>query len=127
MKFVPYDPFWLSKNLKPGVIEIVVEQYVAGRVSRIGETLIRKAHLSNDDKASLLRALVCTYAGMSLESIVSAHRNKRGRKKAVSPLRIHVTHPEPGVLRRYCGADTVAWMDEVVSEDHFRAMQERLQ
>ena len=38
-----------------------------------------------------------------------------------SSLRMIVSYPESGVLRTYCGMDTMAWLDWVVDPKKFRS------
>jgi hypothetical protein len=122
-----YEGYRLSQNLKPGFVELVVEEYHAGRRRRLFEMLFPKSRISGDQATAMLKALVCRFSGktgLGFEQIVSAFLNKRGRKPISSdPFQITISYPEPGVKRQYCGTDTIAWIDEVIVPSKFRAVE----
>jgi hypothetical protein len=70
----------------------------------------------------LLRALVIRFPALSAETIVRSHLNKRGRIPSADngDFLGHVAHPEPGVIRYYCGGNVVAWSDQVIVPSQFR-------
>jgi hypothetical protein len=113
----------LCPELGPFETCIVLEQYVNGTFERQFHMHVPSRRLSTDSKSALLRSLVMRFygrEGMGAEHIVHLHLNKRGKNPPQSSLPFNHTHPEPGVLRIYCGADTVAWADEVVLPSKFR-------
>ena len=78
-------------------------------------------HDSFEAGMEVLRTLVARHEGLTAPDIIRCHLNSRGRNPAaVRRLEIHVEYPEPGVIRRYCGGDVLAWMDEVVGSTEFR-------
>jgi hypothetical protein len=78
--------------------------------------------LSNDARTDLLFAMVIRFSGFSAETIVRCYLNKRGRTPPADEghLRCAVSYPEPGVMRCYCGTDTIAWSDQVNRKEVFR-------
>jgi hypothetical protein len=72
----------------------------------------------------MLKAFVVRFDGFSgfgPDMIVDAYLNSRGKDpRDLGVFQIHVAYPEPGVIRRYCGTDTRAWVDEVISSRDFR-------
>jgi len=74
-------------------------------------------------RANVLRALVMHFSGMDAKSIVHCHLNRRGRSPAFNNnLFMVASHPEAGVLRIYCGANTKAWADHVIVPTKFRSV-----
>ena len=114
----------LCPDLCPNELCIVVEQYREGTFERQFHEHIPRSRLSSKSKVELLRALVIRFygfSGMGAEQIIRAHLNQRGKTpSANAALRIHTSYPEAGVLRRHCGGDTAAWIDEVVLTSSFR-------
>jgi hypothetical protein len=116
-----YENYRLCDELKPSEICLVVQQYKEGPFLRVFYKHIPRSRLSNDEHANLLRALVISFSAMSAEMIVSCHLNRRGRKPdGLGPLPFFTSYPEPGVLRKYCGTDTTAWLDQVIAPSKFR-------
>jgi hypothetical protein len=72
----------------------------------------------------MLKAFVVRFDGFSgfgPDLIVDSYLNSRGRDpQNLGVFQISVARPEPGVIRRYCGTDTRAWIDEVISSEKFR-------
>ena len=65
-------------------------------------------------------------AGPSAEQIVSVYLNASGDKPPpTNNFTIVTSHPEPGVVRSYCGSATVAWSDHVFARSQFRRPQTR--
>ena len=60
---------------------------------------------------------------MGPEHIVQLHLIDRKKKTALNSLSIHHSRPEPGVLRFYCGSNTVAWADQVIAPTKFRSIK----
>jgi hypothetical protein len=83
--------------------------------------------LPDPSRLDLLRALVARFSartGPSAEQIVRSYLNANG--EAILPpndLTIVTSHPEPGVVRCYCGSATVAWSDHVFARKQFRLPQ----
>jgi hypothetical protein len=117
------DNSTLCATLTPSEVCLVVEQYREGRFSREFHEHVPKSRLSKEGRLHLLRALVVHFSQMGPETIVRCYLNKRGRNpEAVNGFPFHVTYPERGVLRTYCGANTNAWSDEVIAPADFRKM-----
>ena len=53
-------------------------------------------------------------------TIVRSFLNDRGKNPSADNFNWHMTYPEPGVLRKYCGGHAFAWADEVVLPSSFR-------
>ena len=116
-----YENHKLCDSLKPREICLVVEQYTKGVFIRKHHEHVPKSRLSNDARINLLRALVIHFSKVGAETIVRCYVNKRvGEPLADNRLRITTSYPEPGVLRQYCGSNTVAWSDEVIGPNKFR-------
>jgi hypothetical protein len=116
-----FDNYNLCDSLTPLDTCFVVEKYDNGTFIRKFHEHVPKSRLSADARTSVLRALVMHFSGMGAESIVRCHLNKRGRTPAFdNRLFMVVSYPEPGVLRTYCGANTIAWSDQVIVPTKFR-------
>jgi len=119
--------FKLCPDLQPDDVCLVVEQYREGGFERRFHKHVPRARLSDEAKADLLRALVERFserAGPSAEQIVGFYLNANGeRPPAINHLTIVTSHPEPGVVRSYCGSATVAWSDHVFARRQFRIPQ----
>jgi hypothetical protein len=119
-----YEPYKLCCELKPSDWCFVIEQYVEGNFERQFHQHVPRSRLSVPVAMNLLQALVVRFdgrTGMGADQIVSAYLNKRGRTPSASvALRIITSYPEPGVIRRYCGANTKAWADQVIAKWDFR-------
>lgn len=115
-----YERHKPCSSLEPPEICFVVEQYREGIYLRKFHEHIKKSRVSRDAQINLLRALVIHFSGISAETIVRCHLNSRGDRD--NSLRIVTSYPEPAVLRFYCGSDTVAWSDQVIVPEKFRAL-----
>ena len=117
-----YENHKLCAELKPKEICLVLEQYTQGKFIRQYHEHVPAYRLSNDSRTNLLCALVIRFSGLDAETIVRCHLNTRGKKPPtdVGHLRCAVSRPERGVLRCYCGTDTIAWSDQVIRASEFR-------
>lgn len=116
-----YENHKLCPDLKASDICLVVERYENGPMVRVFHEHVPKYRLSNESRFFLLRALVTHFSGMAPESIVAGYLNGRGKKpERRLVFQIQTEYPEAGVVRRYCGANTIAWSDEVISPGKFR-------
>jgi hypothetical protein len=115
-----YENQKLCEKLKPEEICLVVEQYKEGNFERQYHEHVRKHRLSENALRNLLMALVLKFENTEPRTIVRAHLNDRGKAPLAYKLMWHVTYPEPGVLRKYCGTNTCAWADLVISAGRFR-------
>jgi hypothetical protein len=117
-----YNNFKLCDKLKARQICIVVERYGDGQYTREFHEHVPSVRLSNDSRVHLLRALVIRFSPFSAETVVRCHLNGRGRIPPADHgnLRFHITYPEPGVLRSYCGTNILAWSDQVIVPSQFR-------
>ncbi len=116
-----YENFKLCPDLKPGELCLVIEQYVEGQFQRCYHRHIRQHRLSDLSRRALLRSLVIKQSHMHEDHILACHVNSRGKNpSADGSLGINTSYPEPGVIRTYCGANSVAWIDAVIVADQFR-------
>ena len=115
-----YENHKLCERLKPKEICLVVEQYKEGIFEQQYHEHIPKHRLSECALKKLLQALVLKFENNEPGTIVRSHLNERGKEPRAYKLMWHVTYPEPGVLRKYCGTNTQAWADQVISPDKFR-------
>jgi hypothetical protein len=116
-----YDNHKLCGELKSKEICLVVEQYHEGKIERKYHQHVAKHGLSETSLQFLLQALVMKFENNEPLTIVRSFLNDRGENPSARKFMWHVTYPEPGVLRKYCGGDTSAWADEVVLPSSFRA------
>jgi hypothetical protein len=119
--------FKLCPDLLASDVCLVVEQYREGGFERRFHKHVPRATLPDAARADLLRALVARFSertGPSAEQIISAYLNAGGDKPPLTNnLTIVTSHPEPGVVRSYCGSATVAWSDHVFARTQFRRPQ----
>ena len=115
-----YENHKLCDSLKPSEICLVVEQYTKRMYIRKFHRHVPKHRLSNNARINLLRTLVLHFSGASAEAIVSSSLNERGRSPPATTIRCLTGYPEPGVLRTYCGINTIAWSDQVIAPWEFR-------
>ena len=116
-----YENYKLCSQLKTKECRIVLEQYSNRRFDRVFHQHVRSSRLSRSSKIELLKALVVRHTPLSSEAIVSAYVNGRGDEPSRSGhFRIVIRYPEAGAMRTYCGANTVAWIDDVISPSDFR-------
>ena len=109
-----YESHKLCESLKPKEICLVVEQYKEGSFERQFHEHVPKHRLSESALQNLLEALVLKFENNEPRTIVRSHLNERGKEPPSHKLMWHVTCPEPGVLRKYCGTNTYAWADAVI-------------
>jgi hypothetical protein len=119
--------FKLCPDLHPDDVCLVVEQYREGDFERRFHKHVPRALLADRARAELLRALVGRFSdrtGLSAEQIVSAYLNAGVETPPPgNSFTIVTSHPEPGVVRSYCGSATVAWSDHVFARRQFRRPQ----
>ena len=117
----------LCPDLLASDVCLVVEQYREGGFERRFHKHVPRASLPDSARAELLRALVGRFSertGLSAEQIVSTYLNAGSDKPPpTNNLTIVTSHPEPGVVRSYCGSATVAWSDHVFARRQFRRPQ----
>jgi hypothetical protein len=119
--------FKLCPDLQPSDVCLVVEQSRDGGYERRFHKHVPRDRLADPARLDLLRALVARFAaraGPNAVQIVSSYLNANG--EMISPpndLTIITSHPEPGVVRCYCGSATVAWSDHVFARKQFRLPQ----
>jgi hypothetical protein len=117
-----YENHKLCPDLKSKEICLVVEQYREGTIERKFHMHIPKHRISEDALAYLQKALVLKFEKNEPQTFVRGFLNKRGKNPSAHNLNFHTTYPEPGVLRKYCGGNTCAWADQVVSPSSFRVV-----
>jgi hypothetical protein len=119
--------FKLCPELEPADVCLVVEQYREGAFERRFHKHVPRERLPDEDRVELLRALVARFVartGAGAEQIVTSYLNANGQRPApANNLTIVTSHPEPGVIRCYCGSATVAWSDHVFARKQFRIPQ----
>ena len=119
-----YSGFELCTTLQTKQKCVRLRKYNAGQ----GEPFTDLFHehfpahrISDGDGVEMLKALVVRYQCADAAQIVRCYLNDRGGQPEHSEgLRITVEHPEPGVLRKYCGGDVQGWIDTVISPAVFR-------
>jgi hypothetical protein len=115
-----YENHKLCPDLKPKEICLVVEQYHEGTIERKYHLHVPQHRLSEVSLSYLLKALVLKFQNNEPLTIVRSFLNDRGKNPSAHNFNFHVTYPEPGVLRKYCGGDTCAWADQVIVVRHPR-------
>jgi hypothetical protein len=122
-----HGDFKLCPDLQPADVCLVVEQYREGAFERRFHKHVPRDRLTDDDRIELLRALVARFVartGPGTDQIVGSYLNANGqRPPPANNLKIVTSHPEPGVIRCYCGSATVAWSDHVFARKQFRIPQ----
>ena len=98
-----------------------LQRYNRGSFVELFHVHVPAHRISFERAIEVLRTLVARYSEFAAMDIVRCNLNRRGRNpEALRRLDIHVQYPEPGVIRRACGGDVVAFMDEVINPDRFR-------
>ena len=121
-----YENFRLCKTLTPSQKCVRLQVYWKGRVEQRFHKHVAVNRLAEKRIAEMLTTLVLRYEEAAGDRIVDAYLTRRGRAaKAAHPYWIHVTYPEPGVIRRYCGGNTLAWVDWVCRPEVFRRDSDR--
>lgn len=115
-----YENYKLYEKLKPKEICIVVEQYKEGIFERQYHEHVPMHRLSESALQNLLIALVLKFENNEPRTIVRSHLNDRGKEPPAHKFMWHVTYPEAGVIRKYCGTNTCAWADQVIIASKFR-------
>ena len=115
-----YENHKVCDSLKPSEICLVVEQYTEGIYILKFHAHVPKHRLIHSARTNLLRTLVLHFLGASAEAIVSSSLNERGRSPPTMTFPWATRYPEPGVLRSYCGTNTIAWSDQVITLKKFR-------
>jgi hypothetical protein len=115
-----YENHKLCDTLKPKEVCLLVEQYQAGYFERKFHEHVPKHRLSEEALQHLQKSLVLKFENREAQTIVRSHLNDRGEGAAILQTTVARHYPEPGVLRKYCGSNTVAWADIVVSAGKFR-------
>ena len=88
---------------------------------------VPRNRINAEETAEAIRALVIRFAMPSGSAILRALLNRRGDRPAASGLlHVHINYPEPGVERKVCGGDVIAWVDEVVNAGEFRQTAQSL-
>ena len=118
-----YSNVQICPDLTPDVKCIRVIEYNQGRFIKRFHKHVAKHKLAKGRHWALLRNLVLRYEEAGADQIVDVYLTRRGKASRVAHrFRIVVDHPEPGVVRDYCGSDVSAWIDTVVVSDHFRRL-----
>jgi hypothetical protein len=115
-----YDGYKLCETLKPKEYCIIVEQYKGGLFEQKFHEHIGAHRLSEESLQYLLPALVMKFEEMLAMTIFRSHLNRCGKNPPRQDFTWRVNYPEPGVLRKYCGTNTLAWADLVIRADQFR-------
>jgi hypothetical protein len=119
-----FDGYRLCPDLKPKEFCVVVEQYKEGNFERLFHTHISARRISSDNRRQMLKSLVAAHTPLWFDAIVTSFVNDRpGYPRPSNYLAMHVSCPERGVLRTYCGGNTKSWIDEVIAPQDFRANQ----
>ena len=118
--FIMYENHKLCEKLHPKEICLVVEQYNKGLFEQKYHEHVPQHRLSENSLKNLLQALVLKFENNEPRTIMRSHLNERGKEPPAYKLMWHVSRPEPGVLRKYCGTNTCAWADQVIRPSEFR-------
>lgn len=99
-----------------------LQRYNQGRFEELFHEHVPHHRIGMQNSTEVIRALVVRFDQFTAAEILRSHLNSRGAERSAvkNHLRVHVHYPEPGVVRRCCGSDTVAWMDEVIDATVFR-------
>ncbi|MGE0742222.1 MAG: hypothetical protein AB7O98_12855 [Hyphomonadaceae bacterium] len=120
-----YEGWEICPTLEPKQVCFRCQIYRDGRFDSVHHQHVAKVRLSQERIDAILSSFVIRYygdSGMGFEQIVGCHVNDRpGDPARFDALRFHVSYPEPGVLRHYCGTNTKAWADWVISPSQFRS------
>jgi hypothetical protein len=82
---------------------------------------IPKHRINDDDLLHMMKALILRAEEAPSEKILHSYLNlRRGAPARITQFVVHVEYPEPGVIRKYCGTNTVAWVDTVINPKKFR-------
>jgi hypothetical protein len=88
---------------------------------------VPRHRINAEETKEAIRALVIRFAMPSGSAILQALLNRRRNRPAASGLlNVLIDYPEPGVVRKACGGDVIAWVDEVVNEREFRQTAQSL-
>ena len=118
---VPYSGVSLCPDLRPKQKCFRVQRYNQGRFQDEFHEHVPRHRMTVDRATEAIRALVIRFANVQGSVILQSLLTKRGTSpRAGNMLDVHVDYPEPGVLRKACGGDVIAWVDEVVDEVTFR-------
>jgi hypothetical protein len=115
-----YENHALCPDLKLKEICLVVERYHEGKIDRKYHLHVPKHRLSEMSLRYLLQILVLKFDDNEPLTIIRSFLNDRGKHPSACNFNWRVTYPEPGVLRKYCGGNTLAWADQVISPSSFR-------
>jgi hypothetical protein len=120
-----YERHKLCETLTADYVCFVVEQYREGVFERKFHEHVRVSRTSAESRLAILRALIAHFLPINAEQIIACHLNKRSGEPAYnSGLEIrHTCYAEPGVLRHYCGTNTMAWCDFVFLRREFRRQE----
>lgn len=101
-----------------------LQTYSEGRFVLVFHEHVPSYRLSLDSAIEVMRMLVVRNEAFGDFQALQCYLNTRGRAPAANGLlEIHLDRPEPGVLRRGCGANVMAMMDEVIDPTTFRRSQ----
>lgn len=122
-----YSGVSLCPDLQPKAKRFRVRRCREGVFDEEFHEHIPRHRINAGETAEPIRALVVRFAASSGSAILQALLNRRGKDPAASNLlNVHVDYPEPGVVRKACGGNVIAWVDEVVDETGFRQDVPRL-
>jgi hypothetical protein len=122
---VPHSNFGLCDTLAPKTKCVRVFKYNSGQgemFSEVSHEHFPDHRISEDAAIQMLKALVVRYTEWEAPYIVRCFLNDRGSNPAScrNQLKIVCEYPEPGVMRKYCGTNVVAWFDTVITPESFR-------
>ena len=99
-----------------------VQRYAEGAFEDAFHEHVPRDRINSADALVAIRVLVATFTEFTGSAILAALLNAKGKTPANSGvLRVHVGYPEPGVVRKACGGNVLAWVDEVVRPEAFSA------
>ena len=117
-----YSGFQLCARLEPGEKCFRLRKYEQGEFIELFHEHVPAHRISQDNAMAALKSLVLRYQEAEAGRILRHYLNGRGSSPKAEDhyCLFHVEYPEPGVIRKYCGINIEAWMDEVIDPGKFR-------
>jgi hypothetical protein len=116
-----YSAMSLCRDFDPKQKCFRVQRYDRGFFREEFHEHVPKHRINADEGTEAIRALLVRFANLSGSEILRSLLNERGKTPpATRVLHVYVEYPEAGVVRKTCGGNVIAWVDEVVDEEAFR-------
>lgn len=116
-----YSGIQLCDILRPKHKCFRLQTYSEGKFVLVFHEHVPSYRLSLDSAIEVMRMLVVRHEAFGDFQALQCYLNTRGTAPAANGLlQIHIDRPEPGVIRRGCGANVMAMIDEVIDATRFR-------